>query len=64
MDSMGNRKGPFKDLDLDKYTFHFIPVHNPEGYIISTSAIRTLIGREATEDEIEKISKEYFMAYR
>lgn len=64
MDMMSKKEGPFRDFPFEDFTFHFIPVHNPEGYIISTSAIRTLIGREATEEEIERISKEYFMAYR
>lgn len=67
MDNISNKKGVFSDIDLeskDGYTFHFIPLHNPEGYIISTSAIRTLIGKDAAQEEIEKISKEYFMNYR
>ena len=64
MDSISKREGEFANIDLNEYTFHFIPVQNPEGYIISTSSIRTLIGREATEEEIERMSKEYFMAYR
>ncbi len=64
MEEISKKEGPFKNIDLSDYTFHFVPVQNPEGYIISTSAIRTLIGKEASEEEIEKISKEYFMAYR
>ena len=64
MEEISKKEGPYKNIDLNEYTFHFVPVQNPEGYIISTSAIRILIGREATEEEIEKTSKEYFMAYR
>ena len=64
MEAMSKKEGIYKDLDLSKYTFHFIPLHNPEGYIVSTSAIRTLIGKNASQEEIELISKEYFMAYR
>ena len=64
MEYISKKEGAFSSVDLSKYTFHFIPVQNPEGYIISTSAIRTLIGREKTEEEIEKISKDYFMLYR
>ena len=64
MDMVSKKEGPFKNFNLNEYTLHFIPVQNPEGYIVSTSAIRTLIGRDASEEEIEKISKEYFMSYR
>lgn len=64
MEAMSKKEGVYSDIDLNQYTFHFLPLHNPEGYIVSTSAIRTLIGRDATQEEIEKISKEYFMAYR
>ncbi len=67
MESISKRQDIYSDIDLDSkngYTFHFIPLHNPEGYIVSTSAIRTLIGRDMTESEMEKIAKEYFMAYR
>jgi len=49
---------------LNEYTIHVIPVLNPEGYIISTSAIRTKIPRDMDEEEAEKIAKEYYLAYR
>lgn len=62
MEAISKKEKPFDNLD--DFTFHFIPVHNPEGYIVSTSAIRTLIKRGTSEEEIEKISKEYFMSYR
>lgn len=53
-----------KDLDTKDYTFHIIPVHNPEGYIISTFAIKTVINKDMSDDEVEKISKDYFLRYR
>ncbi len=64
MDALSKKEPPFENVDLNEYTFHFIPVQNPEGYIISTSAIRTILGRDATEEEIERVSKEYFSAFR
>ena len=35
-------------IDEDLYTIHFIPILNPEGTIIVTSAIRSLIPRDET----------------
>lgn len=43
----------------DKYTFHIIPLHNPEGFIISTSQIIPAISKMGIE-EFEEFSKEYF----
>lgn len=53
-----------QELDLDELTIHFIPVLNPEGYIITTSALRTKIPRKMNNLEAEKISKEYWKAFR
>ena len=64
MEDLSKKEGEFQNFNIDDYTFHFIPVQNPEGYIVSTSAIRTLIPKDASEEEIEKVSKEYFLAYR
>lgn len=36
-------------LDKEKYTIHFLPILNPEGTIIVTSAIRKLIPTEMSE---------------
>lgn len=49
---------------LNNYKLHFIPILNPEGYLISTSAIRKLIPRNMSQDEAEKICKEYYKIYR
>lgn len=49
---------------LKNFTIHFIPMLNPEGYLISTSAIRKLIPRDMQSDEAEKICKQYYMAYK
>ena len=56
-----------KDKELyekysDTYTFHFIPLLNPEGYIISTSNVlkNTL---NLNQKELEKLATEYLLAY-
>lgn len=64
MDKVSNKKDIFSDIDENEYTFHFIPVQNPEGFIVSTCAIRTLIPKNMKEEEVEKICKEYYEKYR
>ena len=49
---------------LKEFKLHLIPMLNPEGYLISTSAVRKLIPREMLQEEAEKISKQYYIAYR
>lgn len=54
-----------KSLDktlFSKYTFHVIPVLNPEGFKISTSILRENF-KNKTLEEIENISKIYVRAY-
>lgn len=51
-------------IDLNEYKFHFIPMLNPEGYLISTSAIRQIIPREMSSDEAEMLCKDYYLRYR
>ena len=64
MDYISNKKEMFKSFDENKYTIHFIPVQNPEGFIVSTSAIRTLIPKEMSLEDSEKICKKYYELYR
>ena len=52
------------DSILNEFRIHFIPILNPEGYLISTSAVRKLIPREMSQEEAEKICKQYYLAYR
>ena len=47
------------DIDDDLYTIHFIPIVNPEGTIIVTSAIRSLIPRNVSDEE----EQTYFLTY-
>ena len=50
-----------KEINIDKnlYTIHFIPIVNPEGTIIVTSAIRSLIPRNISDEE----EQTYCLAY-
>lgn len=45
-----------------QYTFHFIPLLNPEGFIISSSQVYFNL-KDLSQDEIQKISKMYLEAY-
>lgn len=49
---------------LENYKLHIIPMLNPEGYLISTSAIRKIIPKELDLSESEKICKEYFQRFK
>lgn len=49
---------------LKDYTLDFIPMVNPEGYIITTSIIRTLIPRNMSALDIEKICNKYRLLYK
>lgn len=64
MDKISNKKDEFNDLDENKFTIHFIPLQNPEGFIISTSVIKTLINDTMSLDEIEKVCKDYYLKYK
>ncbi len=48
----------YKDI-LENYTLDFIPIVNPEGYIITTTAIRKVISREYNLLQIEKICNDF-----
>lgn len=67
MEQISKKEGAYSNIDLESnsgYTFHFLPLLNPEGYIVASSAIRKLIPKDASEEKIEQISKEYFLKYR
>lgn len=64
MQEMIKNDGRFANIDLSEYKFHFIPMLNPEGYLISTFAVRNKIPREMNSKEAEKVCKEYYQAYR
>ena len=64
MEEMAKGTQRFNKIDFNEYKFHFIPILNPEGYLISTSAIRAKIPRKMPEKEAEKICKEYYQQYK
>ena len=51
-----------KEINIDKnlYTVHFIPIVNPEGTIIVTSAIRSLIPRNISDEEEQTYCLTYY----
>lgn len=63
MDGISDNYNNWKEY-LNDYTIRFIPILNPEGYIISTSAIRKIIPREMSLDDAEKICKQYYLNYK
>lgn len=63
MESINPENKIWKDI-LKEFKIHFIPMLNPEGYLISTSAIRKLIPREMSQEDVQKICKQYYLSYR
>ena len=61
MESIANGE---TDIDFNDVTLDIIPLDNPEGYIIATSAVRTIIDKDMADNEIEKIATAYYQAYR
>lgn len=64
MEKMVKGGDEFQHFPFEEYTFHFIPLQNPEGFIISTSAIRTKITNDTPLNDMEKICKDYYLKYR
>lgn len=49
---------------LKNFRLHLIPMLNPEGYLISTCAVRKLIPRNMSQEETELICKKYYSVYK
>lgn len=49
---------------LKNFRLHLIPMLNPEGYLISTCAVRKLIPRNMSQEEAELICKKYYSVYK
>lgn len=64
MNEIGKEKSIFSSFDFSKYQIHFLPLINPEGYIIATSAIKKILTKEMNQKEVEKICKSYYIRYR
>ena len=52
------------NIYFDNITIHFIPILNPEGYIINTSAIKSKLSSNPTENEITNLAYEYYKLYK
>lgn len=52
------------NIYFDDLTIHFIPILNPEGYIVNTSAIRSKISKDDNEEKIIKLCFEYYKKYK
>ena len=64
MEKIADESERFKFLKENKCTLHFLPMLNPEGYLISTSALRRIIKRELPNDESQEIYSDYVEAYK
>ena len=53
-----------KEKFLNDFKIYFIPMLNPEGYLITTSAIRAKVPRNSSAETQEKFAKEYYLAYK
>lgn len=64
MDKIDKKHDEFTFLNNNEYTLHFLPMLNPEGYLIATSTIRKVIKRETLNTEAQEIYKDYLDIYR
>lgn len=48
-------------IDKEKYTIHFIPILNPEGTIVLTSAIRAKLKKDFTYEEEQAFCKKWYL---
>ena len=63
MNNINNNQQNWNNI-LKEFKLHLIPMLNPEGYLISSYAIRKMIPREMSQEEAEKIAKKYYIAYK
>lgn len=52
------------NITFEKLTIHFIPILNPEGYLINTSAIRNKIKNNENQEQIIKFCYEFYKKYK
>lgn len=64
MEQMYSKNNYYGFLNPENYTIDFVPMLNPEGYLISTTAIRKEIPRDMPVHEAEMKSKEYWLRYK
>lgn len=64
MKSIALGEGIFANFDSSKYTIDFFPLQNPEGFVISTTAINKVIPSDVTNKELERLCHNYYLFYR
>lgn len=64
MESISREDPKFDFLKNKDITLHFLPMLNPEGYLISTSVIRKVINKEMPDDEAQEVYEDYLEAYK
>ena len=52
------------NITFENLTIHFIPILNPEGYLINTSAIRKKIKSNESEEKIVRFCYEFYQKYK
>lgn len=52
------------NIQFNNITLHFIPILNPEGYLINTSAIRQKLNNNMTLDNITKYCYQYYKNFK
>jgi len=52
------------DMMFEDLTIHFIPILNPEGYIINSSAVRYFLPSDASEDKIISFCNDFYNKYK
>lgn len=55
--------GEYENFDTNLYSIEFIPCQNPEGFFTTTYALSSYM-KDMNDEEIEKFSKKYYLAYR
>lgn len=64
MEKIAKGSKQFNFLKNNEYTLHFLPMLNPEGYLISTSAIRRIIRKDLSNDEAQEVYADYVDLYK
>lgn len=64
MEKIANKDYKFKFIEKNLHTIHFLPILNPEGYLISSSAVRAKIPRNMLDTDAQVIYMKYLEEYK
>lgn len=53
-----------EEIDFGEYTIHFIPIMNPEGYVITTGMHDLILDKCTSKEEKLAFARKYWAAYR